>query len=107
MIILKPLIKNYIKDQYQNYGRFLYFCEGQKELLSGGEIYFYSKDSFIPLSIWTDNQKKIDHCNPVIANAIGEFPLIYLDGDYTVKVHNKDEKPLLIINTGQVSEVFE
>jgi len=47
--------------------------------LSGALLYFYRTESTTPQAIYSDLSLAIQHSNPVVADAAGEFPKIYLD----------------------------
>lgn len=80
--------------------------------LDGAKLYFYStgtselKDTFSDFALTTAN------ANPVIANAQGEFPSIFLNGVYRVELKDKNdvtqpEYPVDNVETGASSYVSD
>lgn len=51
---------------------------------SGAKLYFYYPETTSEKDTYQDSDLTILHANPVIADSSGNFPAIYLDGEYKV-----------------------
>ena len=52
--------------------------------LNGALLYFYSSGTNTPLATYSDPLLTVPNSNPVVANAAGVFPNIFLNGNYKV-----------------------
>lgn len=101
MNIIKDSIERYMRSQWVNYRRSLGFYEAREEILGGGSIGFNVRGATVPLDTWADEKKATAHCNPILASGPGEFPPIYIDGDYTVKLFMQSGEWVVARDTGQ------
>ena len=67
----------------------------------GAKLYFYVVGSATPKDSYTTAAATVAHANPLIADAKGVFPAIYLSGDYDWVLQDKNSVQR---NTGSVSE---
>jgi hypothetical protein len=73
------------------------------KLSSGAKLFFFQTDGVTPKDTFSDQlSTPTPNTNPVIANAVGVFGDIYIDGDY--KVDLKDENGSQIFAGAEVSE---
>jgi hypothetical protein len=56
----------------------------------GAQLFFYETGTDTLKNTWTTSAASVANSNPVIANAIGVFPAIFLTGDYWVTLKDKN-----------------
>lgn len=104
MNILTNLVRNYQRDQFNNYGKVLNYPMAQQELLHDGTIWFFLPGTTNLTNAWVgDNQIQIS-ANPANADEHGEFPPMYLNGSYKIEVRNSKGVPLLSIDNLNICE---
>ena len=87
--MLKKLIDNFMNDQWINSKRDIGFCAAKEELLSNATIMFREAGTFTPKNVFQDQDGLVCWPNPVMADNTGNFPDIYLEGDYSLEVYDK------------------
>lgn len=60
-------------------------------VLSGAKWYFYENGTTTLKNVYQDQAKTSTHANPVIADANGRFPDIWLDGAYSIRIAQSDD----------------
>lgn len=58
---------------------------------AGAKLYFYKNGTSTPKDTFTTSALTVAHSNPVIANADGTFPEIWLDGVYSWQLDDADD----------------
>lgn len=60
-------------------------------VLSGAKWYFYENGTTTLKDVYQDQAKTSTHANPVIADANGRFPDIWLEGVYSIRIAQSDD----------------
>lgn len=69
------------------------YLEINKAYLAGAKITFYEYKSHInTVNSFCDSSGEIAHPNPMLADANGQFPKIYINKPYNVVIHNSTGK---------------
>ena len=70
-----------------------FVVDGTGVPIPGALLYFYSSGTSSPLTTYSDPLLTVPNSNPVVANAAGVFPNIFLNGDYKVVLTNPNTSP--------------
>jgi hypothetical protein len=97
--MLKKLVDSYMHDEWVNYKRDIGFHAAKEELLSYASIMFCEIGTHTPKNVFQDEDLEVNHPLSVMADVNGDFPDIYLDGDYSLELYGGDGACLLMVTT--------
>lgn len=66
--------------------RYRLFDSNTAEPLAGAKLYFYEENTTTPLAVYSDAARTVPHAHPVVADADGYFPTIYLTPEVGYRV---------------------
>jgi hypothetical protein len=88
--LVDNFITQYIRDQWVNFRDALNAPQAREQVLSSGKLYFYEGQSNTLLYSFSDKECEIPMPNPVVADASGEFPDIFLKPGKPIRVELAD-----------------
>jgi len=87
---IKNIITDYIRSKWINERVIINEQEAREELLAGSTLHFFESGTSIQKTTFIDKDLHIPNVNPVIADCCGNFPYIYLDGEYGMRLDSAD-----------------
>jgi len=68
------------------------YCEVNKDKLIGARMSFFEIKSENRIDSYMDSSKHVAQMNPVIADAYGSFPKIFIEKPYRVAIHDMHDE---------------
>lgn len=97
--MLVKIVNDYMRSQWINYKVDVGFYAAKEELLRSATIMFCEPGTTTPKYVFKDSELTIPYPLPVIADSHGDFDKMYLNGDYSLTISNRDKDHIAMTTT--------